>query len=70
MRKSFRRIPRKQEEIFKIKTDSNFIGLLRLGFLGILILAQVAILIVEHMGCRSLCLVLGDHCCIIYFMCT
>lgn len=45
MRRSIRRIPRKQEEIFKIKTDSNFIGLLRLGFLGILILAQVAILI-------------------------
>ena len=45
MRRSIRRIPRKQEEIFKIKTDSNFIGLLRLGFLGIIILAQVAILI-------------------------
>lgn len=45
MSKKYKRIPKKTEEIYKIKTDSNFIGLLRLGFLGILILGQLAILV-------------------------
>lgn len=44
-RKSLRKIPRHTEEVFKIKTESNFLGLLRLGFLGILILAQFGLLI-------------------------
>lgn len=45
MKKSLRRIPRKREEIFKIKTDTNFIGLLRLAFLGIIILIQIGLLV-------------------------
>lgn len=45
MNKRFKKIPKHAEEIYKIKTDSNFVGLLRLGFLGILILCQVALLV-------------------------
>lgn len=40
-----RTVPKSQEEVFKIKTESNRIGLIRMGLLGILILGQAAILI-------------------------
>lgn len=44
-RRSLRRIPRRTEEVFRIKTESNFFGLLRMAFLALIILAQFGLLI-------------------------